>query len=519
MGVTFAAAAIALALGVLLLLLIIRYYPYGHKDYYRYSTNNKSAAPSSATNLPPGSFGWPIIGETFMYFRALRGGSSERFIRDRMDSAAPARVFKTGMLGHPTAVFCGNAAHKFLFGNESKLVRVWWPPSVHKLFGHCLVTAHSDSEAKRLRKILSTSLHPDALIKYVNTMDAVTRHHISSLWQGKDQVTVYPTVKLYTFELACRLFMSFQDPLLISKLSARFNVFLKGVINIPLNFPGTPFYRAMKAANAIRDELRKIVRQRKLELGMEHMIITNDIAEQQSSSYNTSSTSQDLLSHLLVTSDEQGRFLNEVEIINNILLLLFAGHDTSCSVITMLIKYLGELPQVNDCVFTEQMEIANSKGGDLLEWEDIQKMRYSWHVVSEVMRLTPPVSGGFREALVDFSYEGYTIPKGWKLFWSPASTQRDPTLFPNAEEFDPSRFDGTGLPPFSYVPFGGGTRMCLGKEYARLEILVFLHNLVKNFKWELLIPGEKIGYDPMATPAKGLPIRLFPHSPRAVFSS
>ena len=86
----------------------------------------------------------------------------------------------------------------------------------------------------------------------------------------------------------------------------------------------------------------------------------------------------------------------------------------------------------------------------------------------------------------------------------------EPTLFFNPENFDASRFEGTGPTPFSYVPFGGGPRMCLGQEFARLEILVFMHNIVTSFKWELSVPDEKLKYDPMLEPSKGLPIRLHP---------
>lgn len=90
-------------------------------------------------------------------------------------------------------------------------------------------------------------------------------------------------------------------------------------------------------------------------------------------------------------------------------------------------------------------------------------------------------------------------------------THKEEDNFPNWTKFDPSRFEGAGPTPFTYVPFGGGPRMCLGKELARVQILVFLHNIVTKFKWDLLIPDEKIEYDPLATPVKGLPIRLHPH--------
>ncbi|XP_057420626.1 beta-amyrin 28-monooxygenase-like isoform X2 [Lotus japonicus] len=250
----------------------------------------------------------------------------------------------------------------------------------------------------------------------------------------------------------------------------------------------------MKAAGAITKEIKMMVKNRRVDLEEKKV-----------------SPTQDLLSHLLVTSKTNGRFLSEMEIIDNILLLLFAGHDTSRSVLSSVMKYLGQLPEVYEHVLKEQLEISQGKEeGELLQWEDVQKMKYTWNVVSEVMRLSPPVSGAYREALKDFTYADYDIPKGWKLHWSTGSSHKDPTLFSNPETFDPSRFEGEGPTPYSYVPFGGGPRMCLGQEFARLEILVFMHNIVKRFKWDLVFPNEKFKYDPMLEPEKGLPIKLKP---------
>lgn len=308
-------------------------------------------------------------------------------------------------------------------------------------------------------------------------------------------MNVYPTIKLYAFDLACRLFMSLEEPNHIAKLGSLFNIFSKGIIGLPLDFPGTRFFSSKKAAEAIRAEFMTIIKERKAALGE-----------------GKASSSQDLLSHFLTSSDDNGRYLTEMEIADNLLLLIYAGHDTSTSSITMLMKNLGEHREVYDKVLKEQLEISKLKGaGELLKWEDIQKMKYSWNVVCEVMRLNASAMGSYREALVEFDYAGYTIPKGWKIFWSAVSTHKDEANFEDVTRFDPSRFEGAGPTPFTYVPFGGGPRMCLGKEFSRVQVLVFLHNIVTNFKWDLLIRDEKLEYDPMATPVKGLPIRLYPH--------
>ena len=92
------------------------------------------------------------------------------------------------------------------------------------------------------------------------------------------------------------------------------------------------------------------------------------------------------------------------------------------------------------------------------------------------------------------------------------STHKNPQYFPNPEKFEPSRFEGNGPPPYTFVPFGGGPRMCPGNEYARLVRLVFMHNVVTKFRWEKLLPNEKIVSDPLPRPTQGLPIWLHPHN-------
>ncbi|XP_022842841.1 beta-amyrin 28-oxidase-like [Olea europaea var. sylvestris] len=452
---------------------------------------NKS---SSSGTLPPGKTGLPVVGETLEFLTTGWKGYPEKFIYDRMAKYS-SKVFRTHLLGEKAAVFCGAAGNKFLFSNENKLVQAWWPASFDKVFPSSNQTS-SKEEAIKMRKMLPNFLKPEALQRYIGIMDHIAQRHFTDDWENKNEIVAFPLAKKFTFWLACRLFVSVEDPNHVARFADPFDLLASGLISLPIDLPGTPFNRAIKASNFIRKELVAIIKQRKL-----------DLAE------GKASPTQDILSHMLLTSDENGKFMHELDIADKILGLLIGGHDTASSACTFIIKFLAELPEVYDGVYREQIEIAKSKApGELLNWEDIKKMKYSWNVACEVMRLAPPLQGAFREAITDFMYNGFEIPKGWKLYWSANSTHRNPEFFPEPLKFDPSRFDGSGPAPFTFVPFGGGPRMCPGKEYARLEILVFMHHLVKRFKWEKIIPDEKIVVNPMPIPAKGLPVRLYPHT-------
>ncbi|KAG6706746.1 hypothetical protein I3842_07G236500, partial [Carya illinoinensis] len=383
----------------------------------------------------------------------------DKFIADRMSKYSP-ELFRTSLLGESFAVFCDPSGNKFLFSSENKV------------------------ETAKMRSYLPEFLKPEALQHYIPIMDSLAKEHLETDWFPHKEVKVFPLTRKYTFALACRLFMNIKDPDHVTKFGNPFSLVTAGLISIPINFPGTAFSRAIKGGKLIREELLSIVRKREMEL-----------------SENKGSTQVDLLTRILLIRDENDRGMEEKDIANKIIGFFIASHDTASTAITFVLNYLAEFPHVYSEVLKEQMQIAESKGPDeLLNWDDIKNMKYTWNVACEAMRLAPPGQGAFREVTSEFTYAGFTIPKGWKG----CIQHKNPKYFPEPEKFDPSRFEGKVPAPYTFVPFGGGPRMCPGKEYARSEILTFMHNVVTKFKLEKVDPYEKITYNPSPTPVNGL---------------
>lgn len=286
----------------------------------------------SFANLPPGRTGWPILGETLEFLSTGWRGHPEKFVFDRMFKYSQ-ECFKTSILGEPVAFVCGPPGNKFLFSNENKFVTTWWPEAVNKVFPTSLQT-NSKEESKKMRKLLPQFLKAEALQRYVSIMDTIAQRHFVSEWENKEDVFVFPLAKRYTFWLACRLFLSVDDPNHIARFADPFHLLVSGVISIPVNLPGTPFNKAIKAAEFIRKELRLIINQRKV-----------DLAEKKAT------TTQDILSHMLTITDENGQNMSEMDIADKILGLLIGGHDTASIVISFIVKYLAELPHVYNAVY------------------------------------------------------------------------------------------------------------------------------------------------------------------------
>uniref|UniRef100_A0A0C9QRL6 TSA: Wollemia nobilis Ref_Wollemi_Transcript_12629_1958 transcribed RNA sequence n=1 Tax=Wollemia nobilis TaxID=56998 RepID=A0A0C9QRL6_9CONI len=349
--------------------------------------------------LPPGSFGWPVVGETLQFLALSKANRSRDFFEHRIQKYG-GDIFKTSFFGHPTAVFYSPAGNRLLFSNENKLVQNSWPDSLARLFGNSLISKVGD-DAKVLRKMLLTFLKPEALQKFVGRVHSVVNHHLRSHWIGNPQIKAFPLLKRCLFSVACNLFLSLEKETQQAELYHHFISLLNGMLQLPLDFPGTLYRKARIGSYHIRRILQAVIDRRRKDLA------SGSVSEE-----------QDLLSFLLCNADERGNRLPDDDIKDNIMLLLMAGHDTSVVTVTLLLKYLALNPDCYHEVLQEQLQISKEIEGreeQVVRWDDLQKMKYSWRAAQETLRLHPPAGGTWRKAIVDISYSGFTIPKGWKV--------------------------------------------------------------------------------------------------------
>ncbi|KAF8023746.1 hypothetical protein BT93_F1055 [Corymbia citriodora subsp. variegata] len=416
----------------------------------------------SSRKLPPGSLGIPIIGQSIGMLQAMRTNKGEEWLRERVGKYGP--ISKLTLFGKPTVFIHGPAANKFIFYGDSSMLANKQPSSIRAILGDRSLFELSGQDHRRVRESLMSFLRPESLKQYMGKIDEEVRKHMELHWQGKEKVAALPLMKILTFNIICSLLFGMEEGAEREKFLENFQEMVEGMWSIPVNLPFTRYNRSLRASSRVQDMLEELVQEKKVKL------------EQ-----HTATPHQDLITCLLSKHNEENeRVVTDKEILHNIMLVMIAGHDTSSILITFMLRLLYKNPAVYKAVLQEQEEIAKSKtSGEPLTWEDLARMKYTWRVAMETLRMVPPVFGGFRLALRDIDYCGYLIPKGWQVFWASNMTHMDGNIFPAPSKFDPARFENQkSVPPYSFIPFGGGPRVCPGNEFARIKTLVAIHYLV-----------------------------------------
>lgn len=415
--------------------------------------------------LPPGDFGLPVIGDTLSFFRDPNYGEKQH--------AKYGPVFKTRLLGNPTLFVKGAEANEFVLTNENNYFVVSWPPSTKALLGSLSLALQTGGAHQNRRKLLAQAFMPRALSGYIDTMQGITRAYAEK-WASQKTLTWYPELRDYTFDVACKLLVGLDNGS-DTELGHLFETWCSGLFSIPLALPWTRFGKAKRARTKLLTLLEEIIRQRQ----------------------QTTDLGTDALSLLIQAKDDDGNSLTIDELKDQVLLLLFAGHETLTSAIASFCLLVAQHSQVLASLEAEQ---ANFNPAEPLTLDALKQMTYLEQVLQEVLRLIPPVGGGFRQVIKACELNGYRVPEGWTVLYEINQTHLNSDEYQTPADFQPERFTKGEQPnKYSYVPFGGGIRECLGKEFARLEMKLFAVHLIRHYQWELM-PDQDLSMVVVPTP-------------------
>jgi cytochrome P450 len=194
----------------------------------------------------------------------------------------------------------------------------------------------------------------------------------------------------------------------------------------------------------------------------------------------------DLLAMLLEMRDEDGSGLGDVDIRNELITFVLAGHETTSSALTWAWYAIGRDPRIEARLHDELDAVLGKR---LPTMDDLPKLAYTAHIFDEALRLFPPAAAFGRRPTEDVGIGGYRIPRGASVFVSPFVTHRNPRYFAEPDAFMPERWDGEAPPKFAFFPFGGGSKMCIGEPFARAEGVLVLATIAR--RWRLRLRDKK----------------------------
>jgi retinoid hydroxylase len=422
--------------------------------------------------LPPGSFGLPLIGETTKFL------SDPNFVDKRRQQHG--LIFKTHLIGRPTAVMSGVEANKFILStNFNKFSwRDGWPKAFKELLGESLFLQEG-AEHQRNRRLMMPAFHGKALNNYVDSMATITQT-FADRWQAQQEFAWFYEFKQLTFAIASSLLLgTAPNDDNIPQLSQWFTELTNGLFTLPFKIPGTPYAKAIQARDRLLQHVESVIESK------------------------TSNPGEDVLGLLMQSVDEDGGKLSIEELKVQAILLLFAGHETTTSLITSICMVLAQRQDIFASLRAEQ----ESLGIDLpLNLGLLKQMTLLDQVIREAERLYPPVGGGFRGVVEEFEFQGYRVPAGWQVLYRIPEAHLDANIFPNPQEF---RVDRERPPEFSIATYGGGPRVCIGIAFAQMEVKIIAALLVRHHTWELL-PNQNLTMSPIPSlhPQDGLRVNF-----------
>jgi cytochrome P450 len=404
-------------------------------------------------------------------------------------------------LFHSNVVFMlgPEANHYVLVSHASNFI---WRESHFRdligLMGDGLLTIDGDFH-RGSRRIMLPAFHREHIAQAVDVIVAETDAALTELTPGRD-IDLYAWTRRLALRVAMRALFGL-DP---DGPAAR-SIDAAGLFEEALAFYASDYFlRVLRGRHSPWGRMQTAARRL-------DALIYDEIAERRRSDRRGG----DILSLLLDAQDEEGNRLSDMQIRDEVMTLMFAGHDTTTSTLSFMFYELARHPDILRRLAAEQDELCPGGrptreqllGGELPQLE---------MVLDETLRKYPPAWVGPRRAVDSFEFAGCTVPARAFVNYCSWASHHLPDVFPEPEEFRPERFSPearAALPRGAYVPFGGGSRTCIGMRFGQLEVRTIASLIVS--RCSVALPQAfslRIRQMPTISPRDGLPMRIGPRA-------
>jgi len=353
---------------------------------------------------------------------------------------------------------------------------------VIETYGDGLLTMDGP-EHDQHRRMMNPAFTISYMDRYLPLMNRIIRERTAT-WLDRGEVDVFEEARKITFDVAAEALVGLQTGPEVD----RFREIFFSLITLGQNADDEKDYgtRLAELQRELYDLLLPKIRRRRQQ------------------------PTDDVLGMLVRARDDHGNALSDEQLIAHTNILLVAGHETSTSLSAWLLYLLSQHPSYAQRVLEEQDALLARAAEPSLE--AIKRMKLLEHALSEAERLYPPVSNGPRGVQEDFEFGGYHVPAGTHVFYSISGAHRIPTIFADPARFDPDRFAPPReehKTPYALVGFGGGPRICIGINFAQVEIKALISHLLRNYQLEL-VPDQQIVqmYMPTSMPLNGIRMRV-----------
>lgn len=353
-----------------------------------------------------------------------------------------------------------------------------------------LITSSGD-QWRRDRKLLTNAFHFKVLEGFTTTFNEHAQHFVELLLENGHVEDLF-------LEMSCTTMLAMGETSLgvkfdrvegqgyIKLISLFCNTFVDRFTN-PLLMNDTiyPYLPHGKRSWGYADKLRL----------MSEKIVKNRIKERQEGSEVETNKKRMSLIDLLLTYHLDDKVMTEQEVREQLDNFTFAGIDTTAITLTFVIFNLATHSEVQAKAFEEVMSVIGH--GDEVTGEQVKNLKYLECVIKETLRLYPPLALSARCLIEDVDCGDYVLPAGVDVYFFTAALHRDPSLYPNPDQFDPERFtyeNAKARHPFSFVPFAAGPRNCIGQRFAMSEMKIVLSHLLRRFELRVPKGSEKIEF-------------------------